>query len=69
MLLKIREKLLKVKVLQDQKKNILIFSKRRGALDPFKKKKLDEAIVKMAITMKKNFSDVENHFCRQVLFV
>ena len=60
----------------DQKKkssnkqpSILNFSKRRGALDPFKKKKLDEAIVKMAITMNKNFSDVENHFCRQVLFV
>jgi len=38
-------------------------------MDPFKKKKLDEAIVKMTITMNKPFSDVENHFFRKVLFV
>ena len=67
---------LKLKRLQDQKKklsnkqpSILNFSKKRGVMDPFKKKKLDEAIVKMTITMNKPFSDVENQFFRKVLFV
>ena len=71
-----KKEALKVKRLQDQKKkssnlqpSILNFSKRRGVMDPFKKKKLDEAIVKMTITMNKPFSDVENHFFRKVLFV
>lgn len=67
---------LKMKRLQDQKRksankqpSILNFSKRRGIMDPLKKKKLDEAIVQMTITMNKPFSDVENHFFRKVLFV
>ena len=65
----------KLKRLQDQKKkimnaqpSILNFSTRRGIIDSFKKKKLDEAIVKMIVLMNKPFSDVENPFFRQVLF-
>ena len=38
-------------------------------MDPFKKKKLDEAIVKMTITMNKPFIDIENQFFRKILFV
>ena len=67
---------LKVKRLQDFKKkssnkqpSILNFSKRRGIMDPLKKKKLDEALVKMTIAMNRPFSDVENHFFRKVIFV
>lgn len=71
----IKRQSLNLKRLQDQKKkennkqpSILNFSKRRGIMDPFKKRKLDEAIVKMTIMMNKPFSDVENTFFRQVIF-
>ena len=66
---------LKLKRLQNEKKkvvnkqpSILNFSKRRGVIDPFKKKRLDESIIKMIIMMNKPFSDINNTFFRQVLF-
>ena len=43
--------------------------KTRGHLDPFKKKKLDEALVKMTIGMNRPFMDVDNHWLREVLFI
>ena len=48
--------------------SILNFSKRRGVIDPLKKKRLDESIIKMIIMMNKPFSDINNTFFRQVLF-
>lgn len=63
-----------VKRLKDQKRksnkqpSILNFAKRRGVLDPLKKKRIDESLVKMTIAMNKPFLDVENPFFRQLMF-
>ena len=38
-------------------------------MDPLKKKRMDEALVKMTIAMNKPFLDVENNFFRQVLLI
>ena len=68
-----KKEVVKVKHLQKKKKSanqpsILNFSKSRGVMDPLKKRKMDEALVKMTIVMNKPFLDIENHFFRQVLF-
>ena len=68
---------LKIKRLEKEKKTrsrgnqplIRNFSVKRGIMDPLKKKKLDEALVRMTICMNRPFEDVENHHFRNVLFI
>ena len=47
---------------------MLNFAVKRGAIDPVKKRKLDDALVKMTFGMDRPFEDVENYYFRQVLF-
>ena len=54
---------------RNKQPSILNFSKRRGLMDPMKKKKLDAALVRMTIGMNRPFDDVENHYLREVLHV
>ena len=49
--------------------SILSFAGRRGVIDPAKKRKLDDAIVKMTVGMDRPFDDVENYYFRQLLFI
>ena len=58
-----------LKVSRNRQPSILNFTKRRGLLDPMKKKKLDAALVQMTIGMNRPFDDVENHYLRKLLFV
>ena len=67
---------LKLKRLQTEKRKsensqplITSFSKRRGILDPLKKKRLDAALVKMTVCMNRPFEDVENHHLRNLLYI
>ena len=57
----------KVKAAKSLQPKINFFSKKRGILDPMKKKKIEEDLVKMTIMMNKPFSDVENPFFRKLL--
>ena len=72
----LRKEKLKLKRLQKEKKKlsrnqplITNFSNRRGILDPLKKKRIDEALVKMSICMNRPFDDVENHHFRNLMFI
>ena len=49
--------------------SILSFAGRRGVIDPAKKIKLEDAIVKMTVGMDRPFDDVENYYFRQLLFI
>ena len=57
------------KMINNNQPSILNFSRRRGFIDPLKKKKLDDSLVRMTVGMNRPFSDVENHFFRELLFV
>ena len=48
--------------------SMLNFAVKRGAIHPVKKRKLDDALVKMTIGLDRPFEDVENYYFRQVLF-
>ena len=49
--------------------SIMNFTNRRGVLDNLQKKQIDNALVKMVVTMNKPFSDIENSFFRKFNFL
>ena len=59
----------KRKIEASKQPSILTFTGRRGAIDPVKKRKLDDALVQMTVGMDRPFEDVENYYFRQLLFI
>ena len=49
--------------------SITNFTGRRGVIDPVKRRKLDDALVRMTIGMDQPFDNVENFYLREVLFI
>ena len=64
-----KQKILKEKKIKEKQPSILNFARKSGIMDPIKKKKMDEALVRMTIGMNSPFEDVENHFLRDLLFI
>ena len=65
-----RAKVIKKRKMEESKPpSILTFAGRRGAIDPVKKRKLDDALVQMTVGMDRPFDDVENYYIRQLLFI
>jgi hypothetical protein len=49
--------------------SITNFTGRRGVIDPVKKRKIDDALVRMTIGMDQPFDNVENFYLRELVFV
>ena len=49
--------------------SITNFTGRRGVIDPVKKRKIDDALVRMTIGMDQPFDDVENFYLRELVFI
>ena len=68
---KVNEKRMKklTKLIPGQVSIASMFRKRRGLMDPLKEKKMYEALVQMTVMMNHPFSDVENHYFRNLLYI